>query len=121
MKIKIADNSYAKIAEIIESNKKQYSVKIGDVVRLTIKDSQYGKFKKKKAALKFGVIIRVKKTICRNNNAYISFSDNAAILVNNKTDLVPLGTKVIGMVGAELLMQEKYENIVKIVSLQQFK
>lgn len=121
MRFKIADNSYAIWAENISNSRKKYMVNIGDLLILTVKKSRYGKFKKKKEAIVRGVVIRTKKRINRHGS-YINFQDNAVVLVNNFHDLEPIGTKIFGMVGIEILQQySKFENIIKIINNKNFK
>ena len=120
MRFHVADNSYAVSAENIANNRKKYQVKIGDVLRVVVKTWKYGKFKKKDV-LTFGVVIRTRKSINRQNS-YIKFDDNAIILVDNLKDLSTTGNKIKGTIGIEILQQyTKFKSIIKIADMKQFK
>lgn len=49
------------------------------------------------------VVVRTKKEIIRPDGRKIRFDDNAAVLVNNKKEL--LGTRINGVVSADLRMK----------------
>lgn len=110
--LKVADNSGAKIVKIIGilySKKKYFS--IGDIIKITVKE------KNKKSIIKKGkiskaLIIRVKKKIKRVDGSYISFNDNACILLNSKN--VMRGSRIIGPVAREIKC-DKFKKI-KLIS-----
>lgn len=122
MRFRVADNSHAEFAENISNNRKKYGVKIGDLVLLTIKSSKYGKFKKKKEAMTKGLVIRIRKRINRKDGTKIKFTDNAVVLINNFKDIEPLGTKIKGSIGLEILQDyNKFSEIIKNTNIKQFK
>jgi large subunit ribosomal protein L14 len=54
----------------------------------------------RRGEVKKALIVRTRKETRRLDGRYIKFDDNACILLNNKRE--PLGTRVLGVVGAEL-------------------
>jgi large subunit ribosomal protein L14 len=57
------------------------------------------------------VIVRTKKPIGRDDGTYISFDENAAVIIDDQNN--PRGTRVFGPVAREL----RERNFMKIVSL----
>ncbi|KAH9934554.1 ribosomal protein L14 [Epithele typhae] len=49
------------------------------------------------------VIVRTRKAVRRADGTYIRFDDNAAVLLNNKREM--LGTRIGGVVSADLRMK----------------
>lgn len=49
------------------------------------------------------VIVRTRKPVRRADGSYIRFDDNAAVLLNNKKEM--LGTRIGGMVSADLRLK----------------
>lgn len=67
--------------------------------------------KVKKGDVRHALVVRTKKETARPDGRYIRFDDNACILLNNKKE--PLGTRVLGVVAAEL----RQKNWLKAASL----
>ena len=65
----------------------------------------------KKSDIVRAVIVRTRKGIKRKNGIYISFDDNAAVIVNKEN--IPRGTRIFGPVAREL----RDKNFMIIVSL----
>jgi len=65
----------------------------------------------KKGTVSKAVIVRTKKKLRRRDGSYISFDDNAVVLLNNSDD--PRGTRIFGPVAREL----RDKGYMKIVSL----
>ncbi|XBT18792.1 MAG: 50S ribosomal protein L14 [Candidatus Shikimatogenerans sp. AspAUS03] len=106
--IKVTDNSGAKIVKIIGilgSKKKFYT--IGDIVKVSVK-KRYKNNLIKKGKISNALIIRVKKYFKRIDGSYISFGDNACILLNSKNEM--RGTRIIGPVPRELIIK-KYKKM----------
>ena len=59
------------------------------------------------------VIACVHKTYRRKDGSYIRFDDNAAVIIQNKENFAPKGTRVFGPVAREL----RDKNFMKIISL----
>lgn len=108
----VADNSGAKKVMCIKvlGGSKKKCAKIGDLIKVSIKDAiPTGKVKK--GEVLNAVIIRTKKGISRNDGSYIKFDKNSVVLLDNKNQ--PIGTRIFGPVTREL----KCEKYIKIASL----
>lgn len=114
-KLKVADNSGAKIAECIKVFPKSgyNNASVGDIIVVSIKKA-ISKKKVKKGQVTFAVIVRTKKNINRNDGSNVKFSDNAVVLLNSS--LVPIGTRIIGPIVHEL----RQRRFMKIVTLATF-
>ena len=111
-RLKVADNSGAKevlCIRVLGGTGKKYA-SIGDKIVVTVKDA-LSSGNMKKGTVSKAVIVRTKKEIRRKDGSYIRFEDNAAVLLNEKSE--PIGTRVFGPVGRELRERE----FMKIVSL----
>jgi len=110
----VADNSGAKLVLVFSLKGGSYRkvCSVGDIVTCAVK------FAAPNAAVKQGdvvkaIIVRVKKSLRRDNGNWIKFDDNACVLI--KDDGTPVGTRVFGPVAREL--RDKGEGAMKIVSL----
>ena len=83
---------------------------VGDKIVVTVKDALPGGAMKKGTVSK-AVIVRTKNKLRRKDGSYISFDDNAVVLLNNSDD--PRGTRIFGPVAREL----RDKGYMKIVSL----
>ena len=107
----VADNSGAKamrVIAIVGSTGKKYA-QLGDLVKCAVKEVIPGQTVKKKDVV-FVVIVRVKKPFKREDGSYISFGENAGVVVK---DGEPVGTRIFGAVAREL----RAKGYSKIVSL----
>ncbi|WP_185855870.1 50S ribosomal protein L14 [Blattabacterium cuenoti] len=112
---KVSDNTGAKEALVIRvlgGTKKRYA-SLGDSIIVTIKSASSGGDIVKKGQVFKAIIIRTKKRTRRKDGSYISFDDNACVLINPSGDM--LGSRVFGPVARELREKE----YMKIVSLAQ--
>ncbi|WP_185882754.1 50S ribosomal protein L14 [Blattabacterium cuenoti] len=112
---RVSDNTGAKKALIIRvlgGSKKKYAF-LGDSVVVTIKESSSKNKLVKKGQISKAVIIRIKRKTRRKDGSYISFDDNACVLINPSGDM--LGTRVFGPVAREL----RDKLYMKIISLAQ--
>ena len=111
--LKVADNSGARklcaIRQLGGSAAPRYA-SLGDVVVCSVKEAAPESDIKKGAVVK-AVIIRTRARKRRLDGSYISFDENAAVLINPENE--PVGTRVFGPVAREL-RQRKF---MKIVSL----
>lgn len=73
---------------------------IGDIVMVAVKKVKPNS-KIKKGDKHYAVIVRTKNKINRNDGSYISFDDNAVVLIDNKTH-EPIATRVLGPVAREI-------------------
>lgn len=111
-RLKVADNTGAKeilAIRILGGSGRRYAG-IGDTIVATVKDAIPGGNVKKGDVVK-AVIVRTRKERRRNDGSYISFDENAAVIL--KTDSEPRGTRIFGPVGREL----RDKKFMKIISL----
>ncbi|HMA68796.1 MAG TPA: 50S ribosomal protein L14 [Candidatus Mcinerneyibacterium sp.] len=110
--LNVADNSGAKklnVIKILGGTKRRYA-HLGDIVVGSVKEaipnSEVPKGKVVRA-----VIVRTRFKAKREDGSYISFDDNACVILEN--NLEPVGTRIFGPVAREL----RNKNFIKIVSL----
>ena len=112
-RLKVADNTGAR--EILCINVLGGSVRrfagIGDTIVATVKEAAPGGNVKEGEVVK-AVIVRAKKETRRPDGSYISFDENAAVILKGDTP-EPRGTRIFGPVGREL----RDKKFMKIVSL----
>lgn len=111
-RLKVADNSGAKellTIRVLGGSKRRYAG-IGDTIVATVKDAIPGGNVKKGDVVK-AVVVRTRKSTRRVDGSYISFDENAAVIL--KADGEPRGTRIFGPVGREL----RDKKFMKIVSL----
>ncbi len=111
-RLKAADNSGAKellVIKVLGGTNRRYA-SVGDIVVASVKKATPGGVVKKGQVVR-AVIVRTSKEIRRNDGSYISFDDNAAVIINE--DKQPVGTRIFGPVTREL----RAGNFMKIVSL----
>ncbi len=107
-----ADNSGARQIQCIKvlgGSKRRYA-RIGDVIKVTVKDA-IPRGKVKKGEVYDAVVVRTRSSIRRGDGSAIRFDNNAAVLLDPK--LEPIGTRIFGPVTREL----RNERFMKIVSL----
>ena len=111
-RLKPADNCGAKSLEVVHIyvGFRHKKAKIGDTVLAVVKEALPNSLVKKKEKVK-AVIVRTKKEIGRPDGSYIRFSDNAAVIIDERHD--PKGTRIFGPVAREL----REHHYMKIVSL----
>ena len=111
-RLRVADNSGARELSVIKvlGGTKRKTASIGDIVVCSVKNATPGGVVKKGAVVK-AVIVRTNKGISRKDGSYISFDDNAAVVI--KDDRSPVGTRIFGPVTREL----RAGNFMKIISL----
>ncbi len=109
--LEVADNTGARLVMCfrVYGQRKPYA-RIGDVIRVSVKEAQPGGLVKKGSTSK-AIIVRTKKAIRRTDGTTLRFDTNAVVLVNDK--LEPLGTRIFGPVAREL----REKNFMKIISL----
>jgi large subunit ribosomal protein L14 len=100
--VKITDNSGGKIGKVFKilgGSKRRYA-RIGDMVVLSVKTAEPRKPVKKKDVV-YGVVVRQRKPFRRVDGSYISFDDNAVVLVD-KVKKEPRGGRVFGPIPREI-------------------
>ena len=103
--VTVADNSGAKVARIFKvlgGSKRRYAG-IGDVVVISVQTAEPRKLVKKKDVYK-AVIVRQVKPFRRKDGSYVSFDDNAVVLIEKQgKEMGPKGNRVFGPVPRELV------------------
>lgn len=97
----VADNTGAKkvmCIKVLGGSKRKYA-RVGDVIVVAVKAASV-KGVVKNHTVQRAVVVRTKKAIRREDGSYLSFDDNAVVIVNN--DGVPKGTRVFGPIAREL-------------------
>jgi len=111
-RLKVADNSGAKevlVIRVLGGTGTRYA-SIGDTVVVTVKQAMpNGNIKK--GAVSKAVVVRTKHKLKRKDGSYISFGDNAVVLLNEAEE--PRGTRIFGPVAREL----RDKQYMKIISL----
>ncbi len=108
----VADNSGARklfCIKVLGGSRRRYA-RIGDVVVCSVREA-LPNGKVKKGDVVKAVLVRSKAQTGRNDGSYITFDQNAAVLVSKEGD--PVGTRIFGPVAREL----RGKNFMKIVSL----
>lgn len=112
--LNVADNSGAKKLRVIQvhgGSKRRFGY-IGDVVAASVISSDAKGSVKKGEKVK-AVIVRTRKEFRRASGEYIRFDDNAAVIIESRTKIDPVGTRVFGPVAREV----KDRGFSKIASL----
>ncbi len=101
-KIKITDNSGAKIGNVFKvlgGSKKRYA-RIGDLVVLSVRTAEPRKQVKKKDVV-HAVIVRQTKPFRRKDGSYIRFDENAAVIIE-KGKKEPKAGRIFGPIPREI-------------------
>ena len=111
-RMKVADNSGAREVLTIKvlGGTGRKVANIGDVVVCTVKKATPGGVVKKGEVVK-AVIVRTKSGVRRNDGSYITFDENACVIIRD--DKSPRGTRIFGPVAREL----RDSNFMRIISL----
>ncbi len=100
--VKITDNGGGKIGKIFKvlgGSKRRYAG-IGDVVVLSVKVAEPRKAIKKKDVC-YAVVVRQKAPFRRKDGSYISFDDNAVVIIE-KTKKEPKAGRIFGPIPREI-------------------
>lgn len=100
--VKITDNSGGKIGRVFKvlgGSKKRYA-ELGELVILSVQTAEPRKQVKKKDIL-CAVVVRQKKAFRRKDGSYVSFDDNAVVIVD-KEKKEPRANRVFGPIPREL-------------------
>ncbi len=111
-KLKVADNSGAKIVQCIKvlGGSKRRTASVGDVIVVSIKEALPNS-KVKKGEVAKAVIVRTTHPVVRPDGTRIRFDENSAVLINAAKE--PIGTRIFGPVAREL-RQMKFGKIVSL-------
>ena len=111
-RLRVADNTGAReilCIRVAGGSHRRYAG-VGDIIVGTVKQAvPHGSVKKGEVVR--AVVVRTKKPFGRNDGTYISFDENAAVLIDVGKN--PRGTRIFGPVAREL----RERNFMKIVSL----
>ncbi len=114
--LQVADNSGAKRLRVIQvygGSRRRFGY-VGDMVSASVIEAQPQSDVKKGEKVQ-AVIVRTRKEKRRPSGEYIRFDDNAAVIINSRASLDPVGTRVFGPVAREI----KENGYHKIASLSQ--
>ena len=108
----VADNTGAKEVMCIQvlGGSKRRVAYLGDIIRASVKKAIPGGDVKPGDIVK-GVVVRVKKTMRRDDGSYVRFDRNAMVILN-KEDENPRGTRIFGAIAREL--RERFPKIVSL-------
>ena len=110
--LNVADNTGAKkimCIRVLGGSYRRYAI-IGDVIVCAVKDASPGGVVKKGDVVK-AVVVRSRKGTHRPDGSYISFDENAAVVIRD--DKSQRGTRIFGPVAREL----REKDYMKIISL----
>jgi large subunit ribosomal protein L14 len=111
--VKITDNSGGKIGRVFKvpgGSKKRYA-ELGEMVVLSIQTAEPRKQVKKKDIV-YGIVVRQRKPFRRKDGSYVSFDDNAVVLVE-KEKREPRANRVFGPIPREVA-EAGYQKIVSM-------
>lgn len=101
-RLKVADNTGAKeimCIRVLGGTKRRYA-RIGDVIVACVKKATSDGTVRKSAVVK-AVVVRTSQPTRRADGSYVSFDDNAAVIVGNDESTM-VGTRIFGPVAREL-------------------
>ena len=111
-RLRVADNTGAReilTIRVMGGSRRRYAG-VGDIIVATVKQANPNGTVKKGDVVK-AVVVRTRKEFGREDGTYISFDENAAVLIDPANN--PRGTRIFGPVAREL----RERNFMKIVSL----
>jgi large subunit ribosomal protein L14 len=111
--VKITDNSGGKMGRVFKvlgGSKRRYA-RIGDMVVLSVQTAEPRKQVKKKDVLR-AVVVRQKKQFRRRDGSYISFDDNAVVIVD-KEKKEPKAGRIFGPIPREIA-ELGYQKIISL-------
>ncbi len=101
-KLNVPDNSGARMIKCIKvlgGSKRRYA-QLGDIIVAAVKKADPRKPVKKHDVVR-AVVIRQKKSYRRKDGSYVSFDENAAVVLDGKTKK-PKGGRIFGPVAREV-------------------
>ncbi len=109
--VKFADNSGARIGrvfKILGGTKRRYA-QLGDIVVIAVQEAEPRKQVKKKDVI-HGVIVRQKRPYKRADGSYISFDENAVVVLE-KGKREPIAGRIFGPIPHEIA-ERGYQKII---------
>lgn len=117
-KIKVADNSGAKVAQCIKvlGGSKRKVAHIGDIIVVSIRKIRSTGAPRTRSRIAKGsvhkaIVLRTKKEHRRKDGSFISFSDNVVAILN--AQIQPMGTRIFGPILEDLRLAKN----MKLISL----
>jgi len=112
-RLKVADNSGAReiLCIRVKGGHHRRYASVGDVITATVKHAT-PRGGVRKGEVVQAVVVRTRKPLGRPDGTYISFDENAAVLIDPASNN-PRGTRIFGPVAREL----RDRNFMKIISL----
>jgi len=113
--LKVADNSGAKLIQcfkVLGGTRHRYA-QIGDIIVATVKEAEPRRIVKKHEVVR-AVVVRQKKNFRRPDGSYISFDDNAAVILEGKTK-EPKGGRIMGPLPREI-KEKGFEKIAALAT-----
>ena len=111
--VKIADNSGARIGRvfnILGGTRKRYA-RLGDVVVLSVQEAEPRKQIKRKDVI-HAVVVRQRKPYKRKDGSYISFDENAVVVIE-KGKKEPRAGRIFGPIPREIA-ERGYQKIISM-------
>jgi len=112
--LQVADNTGAKelmCIRVMGGTGRRYA-NIGDVIVASVKKATPGGIVKKGDVVR-AVVVRSVRGIRRADGSYIKFDENAAVILKDKEDKNPKGTRIFGPIARELRDKE-YSKILSL-------
>ena len=111
-RLKVADNSGAReiLCIRVKGGSHRRYAGVGDIITATVKQAT-PRGGVRKGEVVQAVVVRTRKQLGRADGTYISFDENAAVLIDPQNN--PRGTRIFGPVAREL----RDRNFMKIISL----
>ena len=111
-RLRVAENTGARelLCIRVRGGSRRRYAGVGDVIVGTVK-SAVPQGSVRKGEVVQAVVVRTRRQFGRKDGTYISFDENAAVLIDNANN--PRGTRIFGPVAREL----RERNFMKIVSL----
>ncbi len=111
-RLKVADNSGAReiLCIRVKGGSHRRYARVGDVITATVMQAT-PRGSVRKGEVVEAVVVRTTKQLSRRDGTYISFDENAAVLIDPQQN--PRGTRIFGPVAREL----RDRNFMKIISL----
>ncbi len=112
--LQVADNTGAKeimCIRVLGGTGRKYA-NIGDVIVASVKKASPGGIVKKGDVVR-AVVVRSVRGLRRADGSYIKFDENAAVILKDKEDKNPRGTRIFGPIARELRDKE-YSKILSL-------
>ncbi|PIS34615.1 MAG: 50S ribosomal protein L14 [Parcubacteria group bacterium CG08_land_8_20_14_0_20_43_9] len=113
--LNVADNSGAKVVQcfkVLGGSRRRYA-QIGDIIVVAVKKAEPRKIVKKHDKTR-AVIVRQKKPFRRLDGSYISFDENAVVILEGKTK-EPKGGRLFGPMPREI-KEKGFERIAALAN-----